>query len=117
MDSTTLKLRTKKFALDVIELIKSDSTHFVSAILYKQLVRSSTSIGANYRAACRAKSKNDFIYKIGIVEEEADESLYWLELITESNLLPISITEQLIKEANELTAIFTAIRKSSRTND
>ena len=85
-------------------------------VISYQLIKSSTSVGANYRVACRAKSKADFIYKINIVEEEADESLYWLEILNEAKLLKSEILEPLVKEADELTAIFTAIGKTSKSN-
>jgi four helix bundle protein len=78
------------------------------------LLRSGTSVGANYRAACRAKSNTDFIYKIQIVEEEADESVYWLELISESNIIRKNRLESILKEANELTAIFTSSGKTAK---
>ena len=78
------------------------------------MLRSGTSVGANYRAACRAKSNADFIYKIQIVEEEADESVYWLELISESNIIRKNRLESILKEANELTAIFTSSGKTAK---
>src|SRR2546422_1980804 len=84
--------------------------------LAAQLVRSGTSIGANYRAACRGRSRAEFASKIGTVAEEADESLYWLELISEGGLLPESQLSFLMQEADELTAIFTAARRSSSRN-
>ena len=74
-----------------------------------QLVRAGTSVGANYRAACRARSKAEFIAKLGIVEEEADESGYWLEMIVESGLTKLKLLESLLKEANELVAIHDVI--------
>ena len=83
-------------------------------ILGNQLLRSGTSVGANYRAACRAKSNADFIYKIQIVEEEADESVYWLELISESNIIRKNRLGSILKEANELTAIFTSSGKTAK---
>ncbi|MGI8597983.1 MAG: four helix bundle protein [Chitinophagaceae bacterium] len=79
--SIELKLRTKKFALNIIVLIKQTPSNKISDVLMKQLLRSATSVGANYRAACRARSQSEFISKIGIVEEEADECAFWLELI------------------------------------
>ncbi|MGH2574227.1 MAG: four helix bundle protein, partial [Ignavibacteria bacterium] len=80
------------------------------------ILRCATSIGANYRAACRARSKADFISKITVVEEEADESLYWLELIKDSKLVKEERLTDLIKEADELTAIFTSIGKTTKMN-
>ncbi len=85
-------------------------------MLGNQLLRSATSVEANYRAACRARSKADFISKIAIVEEEADESLFWLELIAESGLMNTERLKDLTKEADELTAIFTATGKTAKQN-
>ena len=86
----------------------------VAKIIGNQLTRSSTSVGANYRSACRARSKADFISKITIVEEEADESCYWIELLFESDLINQSTFKQLHNEGNELTAIFTSSGKTSK---
>jgi four helix bundle protein len=82
--------------------------------LGKQLLRSSTSVAANYRAACRARTKAEFIAKVGIVLEEADEAVLWLELLTESGIISADKTESLLAEARELTAIFTASRRTAR---
>lgn len=87
MNPEILKERTKQFGLRVLNLYEEISKTKKGEILGNQLLRSGTSVGANYRAACRAKSNADFIYKIQIVEEEADESVYWLELISESNII------------------------------
>jgi four helix bundle protein len=81
-----------------------------------QLVRSATSVGANYRAACRSRSRAEFASKLGVVAEEADESVYWLELISEGKLLPDAKVKDLLEEANELTAIFTSARRTSSQN-
>ena len=81
-----------------------------------QLIRAATSVGANYRAACRSRSRAEFAAKLGLVAEEADETVYWLELIRDGNLLPANKVGELLKEANELTAIFTAGRRSSSRN-
>jgi len=116
MNSEELKLRTKKFALEVIRFTESMPRARAADVLAKQLTRSATSIGANYRAACRARSKADFVSKITIVEEEADESLYWLELIADSQLVRSESLSSLMKEANELTAIFTSSGKTARWN-
>ena len=78
--------RTKQFALRIIRLVEGLPKNKVTDVIGRQLLKSGTSVGANYRAACRAKSKADFIYKLGIVEEEADESLFWLELLVESKV-------------------------------
>lgn len=102
--------RTKKFALEVLLFIDMLPKTQSAGIIGKQLLRCATSVGANYRAAQRAKSKADFEYKIKIVEEESDESIYWLELLLESKLLKDdSKLQLLLKEANELTAIFSSI--------
>jgi four helix bundle protein len=108
-----MKMRTRRFALDVIRLVGDLPKTVEGRAVGNQLVRSGTSLGANYRAACRGKSKADFIAKLGIVEEEADESCYWLELIIEGELFEKDRTEVLLKEANELTAIIVASRKTA----
>jgi four helix bundle protein len=108
MNPDELKKRTKAFGLRIIKLYEEVSKTKKGEILGNQLIRSGTSVGANYRAACRAKSDADFLYKIEIVEEEADESAYWLELISESNIIKKNRLDDLLKEANELTAIFTS---------
>ncbi len=116
MTSEELKLRTKQFALRAIKLVESLPKNQSSYVLGRQLLRSGTSVGANYRSACRARSQADFISKITVVEEEADESAYRLELITESGLMKKDLIEDVLKEANELTAIFTASGKTARKN-
>lgn len=115
MDKVELKRRTQLFAIDVIKFTEMLPSNRSLNILVNQLLRSSSSIGANYRSACRGKSMADFINKIIIVEEEADESVYWLELIEESGLTAIDLSI-LKQEANELTAIFTAIGKTAKEN-
>ena len=114
MNKDELKKRTKEFALRIIKLVNALPNNPAGRVIGNQLLRAGTSVGANYRAACRSKSKSDFIYKINIVEEEADESAYWLELIVESGLRPNSKIESLLKEANELTAIFVATNKTAK---
>ena len=111
-----LKLRTKQFSLRVIKLVQSLTNGKVSDVLGKQLLRSGTSVGANYRAACRAKSQADFINKIHICEEEADESSFWMELLTEAEIIPSQRLEDLMKEANELVAIFSASVLTAKQN-
>ncbi len=117
MNSEDLKRRTKRFALQVIDAVKKFPRTVPSEIIGKQVVRSSTSVGANYRSACRARSHADFIAKLGIVEEEADETLYWLELAVDSKLISDNDASPLLKEADELTSIFTASRKTARKNN
>jgi four helix bundle protein len=111
-----LKLRTKQFALRVIRLVEALPKGKTGDILGKQLLRSATSVAANYRAACKARSKADFVSKITIVEEESDESLFWLELILEAGLMPEKRLQEIIVEANQLTAIFTASGKTAKQN-
>lgn len=112
MDEIELKRRTKVFALRILKLVESLPKRVVANVLGKQIARSGTSIGANYRSACRGRSKAEFASKIGICAEEADETVYWLELISEAGLVPAPRLEELQRKANELAAIFIA---SSRT--
>jgi four helix bundle protein len=111
MNSTELRNRTKKFAIDTIKFTNGIKPTYANVIIIKQVIRSATSVGANYRAALRGKSNPDFINKINIVQEEADESIYWFELLEETNI-KLNGIDDLKKEANELTAIFTAILKT-----
>ena len=108
-DNADLKVRTKTFALRVIKVVDALPKTRTANVIGNQLLRSGTSVGANYRAACRARSTADFIAKMGIVEEEADESVYWMELLIDSKLMSPPQLSDLIKEANELVAI-TVIR-------
>jgi len=114
MDENELKQRTKQFALRIIKLVESIPNSSSGRTIGYQLLRSGTSVGANYRSACRGRSKADFIAKAGISLEEADESLYWMELLQEAKLIPSERMKDLIKEANELVAIFTASIKTAR---
>ncbi len=116
MNEGELKHRTKQFALRVIKLVNSLPHTTVAQTIGKQLLRSGTSVGANYRSACRGRSKPDFIAKAGIALEEADESLYWMELLVESEILPAQKLTALTKEAAELVAIFTASIKTARSH-
>jgi four helix bundle protein len=114
MTRKELQDRTKKFHVDVIKLCKTfprDAAGFETA---KQLIRAAGSVGANYRASVRAKSEADFVYKIEVVLEEADESHYWLEVSKDAELTTGIELERLIKEANELTAIFAATDKTNK---
>ena len=109
-----LKGRTKKFAVDIINFCNSLNNSKASSVVTYQLVKSATSTGANYRAACRARSKPEFFSKICIVVEEADESEYWLEIISEAKLS--NNKEELLrltKEANEITKIMTKAKNST----
>jgi len=112
MTESEMKQRTKAFALRVIKLVNTVSSDFVGRRLGDQLLRSGTSVAANYRSACRARSKADFINKLGIVEEEADESALWIELISESGVVSDRKVEKLLDEANQITAMMVASRKS-----
>jgi len=114
MNPDELKQRTKKSGLRIIKLYEEIDSTKLGQILGNQLLRAGTSVGANYRAACRAKSNADFVYKITVVEEEADETIFWLELIAESGIIKKNRLEGLLLEANELTAIFTGIRQNSK---
>jgi four helix bundle protein len=107
-----LLTRTKAFALRILKLVDHLPRTTSGRAIGNQLVRSGTSVGANYRAACRARSRAEFAAKLGTVLEEADESLYWLELISEGKLIAESKLSLLLKEAAELTAILAAGRKS-----
>jgi four helix bundle protein len=111
-----LKKRTKEFALRVIKLFRVLPKDVDSQVIGIQLIRCATSVGANYRSACRAKSKKDFLYKINIVEEEADESLFWMALLVESEIIKQEKLEPLMNECNELVSIFTSIGKSTKQN-
>src|SRR5215468_11221936 len=105
MTTDELKIRTKSFALRIIKLVEALPPNRTADVIGKQLVRSGTSVGANYRAACRAKSNADFIAKRGIVEEEADESAFWLEVIVESGLMKEELVKDLLDEADQIVAI------------
>ena len=116
MSSDGLLHRTKAFSLKTIRFIESLPPGRTSEVIGKQLLRSATSVGANYRSACRAKSKADFISKLSVVEEEADECMYWLELLSESGVVERSVTADLYEEADEITAMIVASIKSSRNS-
>jgi four helix bundle protein len=111
-----LKKRTNAFALRILKLVDATPETTAGRALASQIVRSGTSVAANYRAACRAKSPADFIAKMGTVEEEADETLFWLELIEESELVTPGKLAAIKQEANELIAITVASIKTARRN-
>lgn len=104
----------KEFGIGVIRLVESLPPGMVSGVLGKQLVRCATSVGANYRAACRAKSPADFIAKLAIVEEEGDEAMYWLELLRDTGKAPADSIEPLLREADEIVAIVVASIRTAR---
>ena len=110
-----LRDRTKAFALRVIRLFRSLPFKPDAQVLGKQLLRCGTSVAANYRSVCRSRSKAEFIARMGIVVEEADEAVLWLELLAESGIVSTEKTKELLVEARELTAIFTASQKTSRS--
>lgn len=114
MNDLELKKRTKQFALGVMKLVGVFPQNAVGRPIGNQLIRSATSVGANYRAACRGRSKAEFVSKLSIVIEEADESCYWLELIIEGDLLAKDKVEALLDEANQITAIMVASRKTAK---
>jgi four helix bundle protein len=116
MDRKALQQRTKQFNIDVIKLCEDFPRNAAGFEIAKQLIRSAGSVGANYRATSRAKSKTDFIYKFEIVLEEADESHYWLEIVRDADLKKGKDVDRLIKEAFELTAIFAATDKTAKSN-
>lgn len=115
MKNEALKQRTKLFALRVMRLTDSLPRRMAADILGRQVLRSATSVAANYRSACRARSRADFISKMGIVEEEADESGLWLELLAESGLVKTAKLVELQREASELTAIAVASIRTARS--
>jgi len=112
--SEALKERTKRFALLVIRLCRSVPRSQEGIIITRQLLRSSTSVGANYRAVCRARSNADFVSKLGVVLEEADETLFWLELLVDSGVAQPDRIAPLLKEANELVSIFVASLRTAK---
>ncbi len=115
MTSDELKKRTKQFALRILKVVEAMPRSATGKILANQMGRSGTSVAANYRAACKARSRAEFVAKLGIVEAEADETIFWLELAAEPGSLPSSRLQPLIQEAGELTAIVAASRKTARS--
>ena len=111
-----LKKRTKAFALRILKLVDALPKTTAGRAFASQIVRSGTSVAANYRSACRAKSTADFVAKMSIVEEEADETLFWLELLEESELVTAAKLTAIKQEANELIAITVASIKTARRN-
>jgi four helix bundle protein len=116
MDEKELKDRTKRFALKVIRLVQSLPNTMEAQTIGRQLLKAGTSVGANYRAACRGRSKAEFAAKLGIVEEESDESAFWLEIIIHAGLLKKHLVQPLLDEADELVAIMVASRISTKKN-
>ena len=116
MNAEELKARSKKMALDVIKLVEKLPKGQTADVMGRQLIRSATSVAANYRSACRSRSRSDFINKLGIVEEEADETLFWLEMLMDAKKANEIDVAPLMKEARELTAIFSASRITAKRN-
>jgi four helix bundle protein len=113
MNADDLKKRTKRFALRVLKLVAALPNTVAGRAIGGQLVRSGTSVGSNYRAACRGRSRAKFVAKLGVVEGEADESAFWMELIIEGELLKPRQVEPLLNEANEITKIMAQSRISA----
>jgi four helix bundle protein len=109
-----LRNRTKNFAIRIVKLYNSLPYKNAAQVLGKQLLRSGTSVAANYRAACRARSRPEWIAKIGIVVEEADESVFWLEMLADCEILSRASIADLLKEGHELSALFTASQRTAR---
>lgn len=109
-----MKKRTKAYALRVLKLTESLPLGKSADVIGKQLLRCGTSVGANYRAACRAKSTADFIAKLAIVEEEADESIYWIELLVESGLVKENLVRNLLDEADQILSIIVSAIKTTK---
>ena len=116
MSKAELLARRKAFGLRILKLVDHLLRSTSGRAIGNQLIRSGTSVGANYRAACRSRSRAEFAAKLGVFAEEADETAYWLEVIRDGNLLPAKKLTELLKEADELTAIFTAGRRTSSRN-
>jgi four helix bundle protein len=116
MTEKELKLRTRKFAVDVLNFVDGLENRRSANIIGNQLGRCASSVAANYRAACRGRSHAEFIAKIGIVEEEADESTFWLDIIPDTRNGSKEVIDPLLNEARELTAIFTAACKTAKQN-
>ena len=114
MTREEMKARTKAYANRIVRLCSALPGHWIAQTLGKQLLRSGTSVGANYRAVCRARSNPDFVNKLRIVEEECDESLFWMELLVDNNLIQASRLSKLMKEADEILAIVVSSAKTAR---
>jgi|SRR5579859_5987840 len=115
MFAQEMRDRTKSFALRIIALFRSLPHNEEARIIGRQLLRSGTSVGANYRATCRSRSDAEFVARIAVVIEEADESAYWLELLTDAAIVPAARIADLHKEADALSAIFNAAREKTKS--
>ncbi len=116
MTEREFKDRTKRFGVRVIRMVGTFSHGVASDVLAKQIVRSATSVGANYRAACRARSTAEMISKLSIVEEEADETAFWIEMLIEADIVQPSQAKELLGEANELVAMIVASKKTLKSH-
>lgn len=114
MDADAMKARTKRLALGVIRMSQALPRNREADTLARQIVRSATSVAANYRAACRGRSKTEFLSKLGVVEEEADETLLWLEFLMESDLMPSTLGQELWSECDQILRIVVASIKTAR---
>ena len=114
MTPEELRARTKLFALRVVKVYRSLPRTADAQVMDKQLLRCGTSVAANYRASCRARSRAEFVARIGIVAEEADESGFWLEMLVDAEIVRIDLLKDLLRESKELTAIFTATQQTTR---
>ncbi|MDB6056885.1 MAG: hypothetical protein JWO95_729 [Verrucomicrobiales bacterium] len=116
MTKQEMKVRTKKYALRIVKAVQALPNGRVGNVLGNQLLRAGTSVAANYRAVCRAKSAADFVNKLKIVEEECDESLFWMELLVESGVIAQSRFTNLMKEGDEILAIVVSAAKTTRAS-
>lgn len=112
MTNEELKIRTKKFSISILNLIEVLPNKVATRVISNQISRSATSVGANYRAVCRSRSDKEFVSKMNIVLEEADETLFWLEIIMEMNWMDCEEVKKIWKEGNELTSIFVSSLKT-----
>ena len=110
-----IKRPAKQFALRIIRLFRALPRAAEAQVIGRQLLRSGTAVAANYRAVCRARSKAEFVAKVGVVVEEADETVFWLEMLVEAGIVRAERMEPLLREANELLAIFAASQRTART--
>ena len=114
MTREVMKDRTKDYANRIERVCSALLNNWIAQTLGRQLLRAGTSVGANYRSVCRAKSNSDFINKLRVVEEECDESLFWMELLVENNLIKVGRLTRLMKEADEILAIVVSSAKTAR---
>jgi four helix bundle protein len=114
MKDSEMKLRTKTFALRIVRLFRALPHSEEARIIGRQILRSGTSVGANYRAACRSRSRQEFIARLGVVLEEADETVFWLELLADCNIVARPKLDNLTREANELTSIFVSSLRTAK---